>query len=50
MATGRLVVTVRGRNHAYAVRHVLNLVNELFLYLHESYPEYLIERFGLSPE
>ena len=45
-----LVVTVRGRNHAYAVRHALNLVNELFLFLHESYPEYLIERFGLSPE
>jgi hypothetical protein len=45
-----LVVTVRGRNHAYAVRHALNLVNELFLFLHESYPDYLIERFGLSPE
>jgi len=45
-----LVVTVRGRNHAYAVRHALNLVNELFLFLHESYPEYLIAHFGLSPE
>ncbi len=45
-----LVVTIRGANHEYAVRHALNLINELFLFLHESYPEYLIERFGLSPE
>lgn len=45
-----LVVTVRGGNHEYAVRHALNLVNELFLFLHESHPDYLIERFGLSPE
>ena len=45
-----LLLTVRGDNHAYAVRHALNLVNELFLFLHESYPEYLIQRFGLSPD
>ena len=45
-----LVVTVRGRNHGYAVQRALNLVNDLFLFLHESHPEYLIERFGLSPE
>ena len=45
-----LVVTVRGRNHGYAVQRALNLVNDLFLFLHDSHPEYLIERFGLSPE
>jgi hypothetical protein len=45
-----LVVHIRGANHAYAVQRALNLVNELFLLLHESHPEYLIERFGLSPE
>lgn len=45
-----LSVHIRGANHHYAVQRALNLVNELFLLLHESYPEYLIERFGLSPE
>ena len=45
-----LVVAIRGANHAYAVQRALNLINELFLFLHESHPEYLIERFGLSAE
>lgn len=45
-----LIVTIRAANHDYAVQRALNLVNEMFLLLHESYPEYLIERFGLSPE
>lgn len=45
-----LTVTIRGANHGYAVRHALNLVNELFLFLQETWPDYLIERFGLSPE
>jgi hypothetical protein len=45
-----LTVHIRGANQDYAVQRALNLVNELFLLLHESYPEYLIERFGLSPE
>jgi hypothetical protein len=45
-----LRVTVRGRNHEYAVRHALNLINELFLFLRESHPEYLVQHFGLSPE
>jgi len=48
--TWTLAVTIRGRNHEYAVRGALNLINELFLVLHERWPEYLIERFGLSPE
>lgn len=45
-----LSVEVRGRNHAYAVKQALNLVNELFLVLRERHPDYLIERFGLSTE
>jgi hypothetical protein len=45
-----LTVSVRGTNHEYAVRGALNLVNELFLLLQESYPDYLVEHFGLSTE
>lgn len=45
-----LEIAVRGANHQYAVQHALNLINELFLFLQESYPEYLIERFGMSAE
>jgi hypothetical protein len=45
-----LAVEIRGANHEYGVRRVLNLINELFLLLHERYPDYLIERFGLSAE
>ena len=51
----RFTLTMRvrgapGRNEAYAVRHLLNLVNELVLVLHEAYPDYLIAHFGLSSE
>jgi hypothetical protein len=45
-----LRVAIRGAHHEYAVRHVLNLINELFLALQETYPDYLIEHFGLSSE
>jgi hypothetical protein len=45
-----LALEVRGANHEYAVRHALNLINELFLALHASYPEYLVEHFGMSTE
>jgi len=37
-------------HHAYAVQRGLNLVNQLFLFLQERYPEYLIEHFGLPAE
>jgi hypothetical protein len=43
-------VSVRGRNHEYATRLAVNLVNELFLRLLENYPDYLMEQFGLSGE
>ena len=45
-----LNVDIRGRNHDYAVTKALNLINELFLALHEGHPEYLVERFGFSTE
>lgn len=45
-----LVVAIRGANHEYAVQGALNLINDLFLALHDGWPEYLIERFGLSTE
>lgn len=47
-----LSMAVRGgtTNDSYAVRQMLNLVNELFLVLHEKYPDYLIAHFGLSSE
>jgi hypothetical protein len=47
-----LAMAARGgtANDSYAVRQMLNLVNELFLVLHEKYPDYLIAHFGLSSE
>ncbi len=45
-----LTFRVARHHEAYAVRHLLNLVNDLFLMLQESYPEYLVAEFGLSPE
>jgi hypothetical protein len=45
-----LRLKVRGRQHEYAVQRGLNLVNQLFLLLHASYPEYLVDHFGLSSE
>ena len=43
-------VEIRGANHGYAVRAALNVINELFVALHEAHPEYLVERFGISTE
>jgi hypothetical protein len=45
-----LSVEIRGANQSYAVKQALNLINELFLALHERHPEYLVERFGISTE
>ena len=45
-----LSVQIRGRHADYGVSHVLNVINELHLALHEAHPEYLIERFGVSAE
>ncbi len=45
-----LTLKMRGAHHAYAAQRGLNLVNQLFLFLQDSYPEYLIEHFGLPAE
>jgi hypothetical protein len=48
--TVSVVLHVRGRHQAYAVRKGVNLVNEIFTLLHASYPDYLWEAFGLPAE
>jgi len=45
-----LSVEIRGRNQEYAVSKALNLVNEMFVALHEGHPEYLVQHFGISQE
>jgi hypothetical protein len=45
-----LSVDIRGRNHEYGVRKALNLVNDMFVALHEGYPDYLVQQFGISQE
>lgn len=45
-----LSVEIRGRNQQYAVSKTLNLVNEMFVALHEGHPDYLVEHFGISQE
>jgi hypothetical protein len=45
-----LTMHIRGANDEYAASRALNLINDLVLRLQEAYPEYLIERFGMSAE
>ena len=45
-----LDVRIRGGNQEYAVKAVLNVINEIFVRLQERHPEYLIEQFGMSTE
>ena len=45
-----IAVDIRGRSHEYAVSKALNVINEMFVILHEHHPGYLIERFGVSTE
>lgn len=45
-----LTAEIRGDNHDYAVSRSLNVINEMFVALHEHHPGYLIERFGISSE
>ena len=45
-----LSVEIRGSNQRYAVSKALNLINEMFVTLHERHPDYLVEQFGISQE
>ena len=49
-AISRSAIEIRGGNHAYAVTKALNVINELFVMLHEGHPEYLVQSFGISAE
>ncbi len=44
------VLSRQGRDGAYGVRAALGAVNDLFLFLHEMYPDYLVAHFGVSQE
>jgi hypothetical protein len=45
-----LSIVIRGRNDEYAVKQALNVINELFVSLHERDPEYLAAQFHVSTE
>ena len=45
-----LTADIRGRNQQYVVSKALNLVNEMFVALHEGHPDYLVQHFGISQE
>jgi hypothetical protein len=45
-----LTVEVLGASHEYTVRRTLSLINDLFVLLHETYPDYLVAHFGISSE
>jgi len=45
-----VTIDIRGENEEYAVGRGLNLINEMFVTLHEHHPDYLVERFGVSTE
>ena len=41
---------VKNKQYAYGVNRLVNLVHELFLFLRESHPEYLVENFDVPQE
>ena len=45
-----LTWSIRGQHHQYVVKKALNFVNELFVMLHATYPDYLIKSFGFPDE
>lgn len=45
-----LTLNIQGQHHRYAVKKALNLMNELFVILHATYPDYLAKNFGLPEE
>lgn len=49
---GRVSISLQVKRGAYAygVNRIVNLVHEIFLHLHDAYPEYLAENFDLPQE
>ena len=45
-----LVLTVHNNQYRYGVRKILNLVNEIFVFLHGSHVEYMWEHFDVPQE
>jgi hypothetical protein len=45
-----LSLKVKNKQYAYGVNRIVNLVHELFLYLREVHPEYLMENFDAPRE
>ena len=41
---------VKNNQYVYGVNRIVNLVHEVFLYLRESHPEYLVENFNVPQE
>ena len=46
----RLQVVAKPGHHAYGANRVVNLVHEVFLYLHSYYPEYLWDNYGVPQD
>jgi hypothetical protein len=45
-----LTLNVKNDQYAYAVNKLVNLVHELFVYLRDAQPEYLMENFNVPQE
>jgi hypothetical protein len=41
---------VKNNQYAYGVNKIVNLVHELFVHLHDAYPDYLAENFDVPQE
>jgi len=45
-----ITLKVKKKNYQYGANRIVNLVHELFQYLRESYPDYLMENFDVPME
>jgi hypothetical protein len=45
-----ITLTVKKNQYAYGVNKLVNLVHELFVYLREAHPDYLVENFDVPQE
>lgn len=45
-----LTLNVKDNQYAYGINKLVNLVNELFVYLRDVHPEYLMENFDVPQE
>jgi hypothetical protein len=45
-----ITLAVKNNQYAYGVNKIVNLVHELFVYLREAHPDYLVENFDVPQE